>query len=126
VKRLTLFAILLLFTVACGKNTPPEILQVTQVENTRDVAGPYEVLAFVIDDFNVVSVELRYKVSAEEEVWVKMAPVSGDVWGADIPGQAVGSRVKYYVAATDGEQPDEEIAVFPATGEGVLYFDVVP
>jgi hypothetical protein len=126
VKRLTLFAILLLFTASCGKNTPPEILHVTQIDDTRDAAGPYEVLAFVIDDLNVVSVELRYKVSAEEEVWVKMAPVSGDVWGADIPGQAVDSRVKYYVAATDGEQPDEETAVFPPTGEGVLYFDVVP
>ena len=115
--RLVAIVCFLCFIVSCGENTAPEILHVTQLANADSSDGPYSVLAMVVDDKEVTSVELRYTVGNQKEVWLDMTRVNGDVWRADIPGQPSGTYISYFVVATDSEQPSEEIPIYPPTDD---------
>jgi len=124
--RLFSLAILALSIAACAENAPPEILDVTRLENTTDATGPYGVYATVVDDRSVKIVELRYRVDNEPEVILTMTNDTGNVYYDEIPGQAAGSRIFYFVAASDGEQSNDKIPTVPPLDEQPYYFDIFP
>ena len=80
--------------------TPPAITDTTDLPDTLDATGPYTVSATVTDDVAVAAATLSYRVDGGAFTDVPMT-AAGDVYSADIPGQAAGSLVEYYVTASD-------------------------
>ena len=85
---------------AAALASTPIVGFVTRVANTNDTAGPYRVQAEATDDGAVITAELSYTVSAGNPTSVDMQRTNG-VYTADIPGQATGSEIAYFVVVTD-------------------------
>jgi len=112
----------------------PDIVftNVSDLPDTSDETGPYTVDATVVGVVNppLSAVELVQRVNGGPWVTTSMTHLGGDDYTADIPGQARGSDVDYYLSATDGAGSTE---VFPRSGEErpfeffvgivVLFFD---
>lgn len=95
-------------------DTPPDIQDVTGLLTSTTTAA--RTVEAMITDINpsggaagVGSADLFYTVD-EGANWssVAMANTSGDIWAGDIPGQAAGTEVYYYVKATDVEGNSSE------------------
>lgn len=99
------FSSLLALTAAaaCAAPEGPRV-SVVAPPDTADTAGPYEVVAIVTDDGSVARAEVEW---FREGVTAAPAPLAmtaeGDRYRARIPGQPVGSVVKFTVRATDDE-----------------------
>lgn len=90
-------------------STNPIILT-TRLQNTLDETGPYVVEADVVDDGDICFVEFFYRVQSEDGVessTVEMtvsSPHSNPFrYTGNIPGQALGSTIIYYVNAVDDD-----------------------
>ncbi|MBN2288123.1 MAG: VCBS repeat-containing protein [Candidatus Glassbacteria bacterium] len=91
---------------------PPLIYFATEMENTEDNVGPYEILASVVDNFDF-KVMLLYTVSGNAFTdTVPMTRLSGGLLSAvilpdedkflqEIPGQAYNTIIKYFIMAVD-------------------------
>ncbi len=82
----------------------PAIAGVTQLDDTSDTAGPYTVQAAITDLTGVDSYALHYtSSSAGGPFTVPMVVVDAGTGlvEADIPGQATGTRVQYWITAAD-------------------------
>ena len=91
---------------------PPTFSGTTEHPNTGDTAGPYEISSTVIEYSDLVTLELYYNVSGNGWNAVPMSDAGGSLYTADIPGQAEGSLIKYYLTAQDAaglsaSDPDE-------------------
>ena len=99
--------LLLLFAASplgCGDNSAPLFLDVTVLTNAVSTIGPYEILVTVNDDTFIKKVELRYRIDDEEELQIQnMESLGGDVFRGAIPGQPVGTTVRYQIVAEDEE-----------------------
>jgi hypothetical protein len=115
----------LLLAFGCGDNRAPVFLAATQLADTHDSDGPYPVKAMVIDDEGVARVEVLYRVDpATDFTRSALLRVDDDRWQGAIPGQPVGSTIRYYYEAFDGEG---RRAVAPEGGtQGGWLFRVVP
>ena len=80
---------------------PPSITGVTNHADTADETGPYTIYATVSDNTELASVDFAYHVDGGEGVVDAMTAGVDDQYSYDIPGQAVGSYVTYYVTAVD-------------------------
>ena len=81
--------------------TPLDIVGTTDLEDTNDPFGPYEVITNVVDSVGIHSVTLFYSVDDDpfEEVSMVNQPIS--LYVGDIPGVALGSTVRYFIQAVD-------------------------
>ena len=85
----------------------PVIAKTEDLADTPDTAGPYYVRAIVYDShtsdrgFHPDAMVLKYTVDGGAEQQVNMKWVGNSMWRAGIPGQPVGSKIAYYVSATD-------------------------
>lgn len=120
--RNALFGIVLL-VAAC--DVTPVIRSVTKLGDTYDQVGPYVVLAEVSDPDGLDLVRLFYQPGSATTVELEMSEVSEGVFSGAIPGQAAGTRVKYFVLVDDADasvaEPPE--ALGPARAR--LSFDVL-
>jgi hypothetical protein len=90
----------------------------TVLTNTIDAAGPYPVSALITDDTSVQSATLHYSIDGGRTYSaVSMGP-AGRVYSAAIPGQPLGSVVRYYLSANDG---DENTGTDPANAPYTVY-----
>ncbi|MCC7143326.1 MAG: S8 family serine peptidase [Candidatus Eisenbacteria bacterium] len=79
----------------------PSITNVTNIGSTTNAVGPYVISATIQDGSTVSSAELHYKINGGADNVVPMPPNVG-IYSASIPGQPAGTRIDYYVRATDG------------------------
>ena len=108
----------------------PPVISATEVPaSTFDSAGPYSVSTHVVDPLSeVAGVSIFYSVDdGASFIEIPMTLVSGDEWSGDIPGQANGTKVSFYIRAVDTSSeanesfdpagaPDErhEFAILPS------------
>jgi len=97
---------------------PPEITATTELEALPDATGPYVVETTVSDYSDLGSVTLYYRVDGGLFSAVPMSAVRSGTYRGEIPGQAFGSYVEYYVEATDVALNS---AIDPAAAPGELY-----
>ncbi|MDH4036011.1 MAG: S8 family serine peptidase [Candidatus Krumholzibacteria bacterium] len=80
----------------------PSFSNVVVPASTFDTAGPYVVSADVRDLFSgLASVDMYYSLDGGPFVQVPMTPGTGDQWSASIGGQAQGTRIRFYMEASD-------------------------
>ncbi|NOZ55341.1 MAG: zinc carboxypeptidase, partial [Calditrichaeota bacterium] len=78
----------------------PQVAVVQRPRNTDDTAGPYAVVAQAWDDTAVTSVKLYYALDGDFQE-IEMTSTGDSLYTGDIPGQPLGSKVRFYVEATD-------------------------
>lgn len=79
----------------------PVISGVTRFDFTMDTVGPYVIDAVITDNTILASTSLFYSTDGTSFTEVAMAAMGNDVYEGEIPGQAVGTTVGYYISATD-------------------------
>ena len=104
--------------LASNAVNPPHLSDLSKPPYPSPVAAPVAVSVTVTDTGTVVNVTLYYSTSVAGEQSLPMASVGANVYQADIPGQAAGTLVTYYAAATDN---DGEIARTPLLGRERRY-----
>ena len=90
------------FSLWDGDIAGPSIDDVTELEDTEDIPGPYVVTARVEDNVELSFVQLSYTVNDGEIVTLAMQGAGGDLFEGLIPGQSPDSDVAYWVEASDG------------------------
>jgi RHS repeat-associated protein len=75
----------------------------TALSNTTNVAGPYTVTTQIRDDVSVQSASLLYSVNGGHTFTRVPMAANGNTFSATIPGQPLGTEVRYYVEATDAD-----------------------
>ncbi len=103
----------------------PTISGVTVPASTFDTAGPYPVTAHVGDLFSgVAGVSLFYSLNGGSYTEVPMTHGTGDSWSGPIPGEPQGSRLSFYVRATDNAG---NATTSPETAPAATYaFSILP
>ena len=98
-------------TLALGCETAdPEILGVTELQDTAGTLGPYHVTAEVVGIPDEIVVELHYQVTGAEEMSSQnMTWLGGHTWHGSIPGQPVGTTIDYFIAAARAEALDKPV-----------------
>ncbi len=94
--------------------------------STFDTVGPYTVTSTIVDALSGVASAMMYYSVDEGMTWndVVMAAAGGDDWAADIPGQASGTRVRFYLTAEDA---NANPSVDPAGAPAAWYeFGIMP
>jgi hypothetical protein len=86
-----------------GSVVPPRVSLVSAPVDTQLIDGPFVVELEVVDDDALVGVTVTYAADDGPPVPVAAAPVSGDVWRAELPGQPPGTVVTWFAEATDGD-----------------------
>jgi len=102
---------------------PPRVSATVDYGNTYNTAGPYVITSNVSDESKVASVVLSYDVGVG---WidVSMDSIGNNIYQASIPGQPIGTTVKYYITATDD---DANSITDPADAPDVYYgFCILP
>jgi len=100
-------------------NWAPTISNVTELPYTQDTVGPYTIEADIADNVGVDIAILFYNIDGGSFSTASMADMGDGVYAADIPGQAVGSTIGYYILAMD-EEGNEGYS--PADAPGDLYY----
>jgi len=93
-------------------STNPIIANTTQLENSLNEAGPYVVEADILDDGSIQSASLTFQVVGQNAVPVPMNLVSGHHYRGEIPGQALGTNITYFVKASDTDGNETQDANF--------------
>ncbi len=86
-----------------GEIIPPEIVH-TPLNDTEDTVNPYTVLADITDDSGIASASVFYQVDLGGFIEVPMTPGVPPQYSGDIPAQAVGSQIDYYIQAVDASE----------------------
>lgn len=82
-------------------STNPIVANTTRLENTLDETGPYVVECDALDDGTVQSATLTYQVGSNAAADVSMTASGSGHYRGEIPGQALGSTIVYFVTAVD-------------------------
>ncbi|HET6348359.1 MAG TPA: S8 family serine peptidase [Candidatus Krumholzibacteria bacterium] len=103
----------------------PTISNVAVPASSFNTSGPYTVSADVTDLFSgVAGVSMFYSVNGGSYMQVAMTHGSGNSWSGDIPGQSSGSRLTFYLQASDNAG---NLTVDPAGAPGAHYaFSILP
>ncbi len=102
----------------------PEITAVDDPRTIPDPTGPYEIHATIRDMSSIESATLYYRVNLAS--WQQTAmSATGDVYAGPIPGQIAGSRIDFYVTASDVGQNH---SIFPpnAPDEFITFYVTIP
>jgi hypothetical protein len=76
------------------------VIATQRLKNTLDTTGPYVVEADIVDDGGIGEAKLTYQVGASP-VEVAMTSVGNSRYRGQIPGQALGTTIVYFVTAMD-------------------------
>jgi len=91
----------------------PIISLTKEYGNTKDVAGPYNISSFVIDDSSLSSVKLIYYLNGStRRDTLEMKVEEDQKYLAGIPGQPFGITVSYYVVAYDAQTNRSQSRIF--------------
>jgi hypothetical protein len=113
---LALGAFVVMLALGC-ETADPEILRVTELQDTAGTLGPYHVTAEVVGIPDEIVVQLFYRVDGTEELnELDMTWIGGHVWHVAIPGHPVGTTIDYFVAVARADALDKPITM----PEGVL------
>ncbi|MCB9759214.1 MAG: hypothetical protein H6739_05200 [Alphaproteobacteria bacterium] len=97
-----------------GDIAPPRVGDLTVLQDTEDLDGPYVVQAGAVDNAVGVTVTLNYAFDGGPLQSVGMQHVGGDLYRGEIPGPGVpDTTIAYFVEATDGANA----ASVPADGD---------
>ncbi|MCA9562242.1 MAG: thrombospondin type 3 repeat-containing protein [Myxococcales bacterium] len=120
----TILALLAALTVsACTSDRGPIIAETTVLQSTSNEIGPYEVGARVYADNGVSTVTLHYSINGGETQDQLMSWLGEASFESQIPGQPIGSEIRYWVTATDHEN---NAAADPADApSSAFYFRVI-
>lgn len=102
--RIAFIAMGLLLCVACADDSPPVLIDVTELPDTTDAVGPYTVTVVAKDDRGIESVTLHYTADQTPDPAfkaVEMTIVEGDLYTGEIAGFPAGAEVRYFVDAGD-------------------------
>ncbi|MCG8404748.1 MAG: FG-GAP-like repeat-containing protein [Phycisphaerales bacterium] len=107
---------------------PPDVERTEQLSDTSDLAGPYIVRAAIFDGitsdrgFFDKGVFLHYSVNGGPVQPVEMQWSGNSLWRGEIPGQACGGTVEYFVTAADWNNNigTGDTKAFTVTGGGPL------
>ncbi|KPL10400.1 hypothetical protein AMJ71_03245 [candidate division TA06 bacterium SM1_40] len=82
--------------------TPPVLAACSHPPDTYDTLGPYAVTVTGFDNTLLLDADLLYR-AGEEPTFdsLAMRPVGGSLFRGEIPGQAPGTVIRYYVEARD-------------------------
>ena len=86
---------------------PPTIVRTEELEDTDETDGPYVIRAAITDgmtsdrNFFDNGIYLHYTVNGGEEQIVTMRWSGGQIYRGEIPGQAGGGTIEYFVRAID-------------------------
>jgi len=90
-----------------GDAAPPGLSDLTLLEDTQDISGPYAVSVTAVDDAQLAEVQLIYQIDGGASTAVSMVDGGGGRYTADLPGQPPDTRISYSVVASDGENTAE-------------------
>jgi len=95
----------------------PQVSNTTCLVATDDTAGPYVIETTATDNSGFVVARLHYRIG---QTWVQisMSSLGGNRFAGNIPGQAFGTSVDYYVEALDAQQNS---ATDPPGAPGVTF-----
>ncbi|MBT7310315.1 T9SS type A sorting domain-containing protein, partial [bacterium] len=80
----------------------PFIVNTTVLEGTDDTTGPYVVNTTIADFSGVADMHFYYMTSGSGAInELTLNATGGNDYAASIPGQATGTRVRYWITATD-------------------------
>jgi hypothetical protein len=85
-----------------GDPVPPRLAVRSAPVDTDDLAGPYDVLVWAVDDAGPVSGALAWSTPTDSGA-LPLEPGADDTFTAAIPAQPPGTAVTWSVAVTDGE-----------------------
>lgn len=111
-----------LLLLLCASCAEPLIESTTQLETTPDTTGPYRVRSVVIGAHHSDRIELFYNAvdrDPDRYIPLLMDPVDEDgraaeLFAGEIPGQAAGTTIRYYIAV---ERDGERVAEDPVGGD---------
>jgi hypothetical protein len=75
----------------------------TVLPDTANVAGPYTITTQIRDDVGVQTASLLYSVDGGHTFTRVPMSANGNTFDVSIPGQPLGTEVRYYVEATDAD-----------------------
>lgn len=119
-------ALLCLGLVGCGE-VQTTIHETSEVWDTDDNQGPYQVFATVESDLKPLKVSLVYTTDGwKTRKTLTMESISTDVYRAQLPGQKAGTRIEYFVMAEDGDSnkitdPKEAVNYLQGVNKGLTY-----
>ena len=96
-----------------GDPVPPIIQEVTELEDTQDVSGPYVIHAEVSDDLVDPEVTLWWSTGGGGQNSIAMENVDADLYRGEIQGVNPGTRVTWWIRADDGTNTTS----WPASGK---------
>lgn len=91
--------------IGFGDVVPAVISGISFAPTVPSSSDDITVSATIVDDGSVASATIYYALGINSTDWktVAMTNDNGDDWSGDIPKQADGSLIKYYIEATDNE-----------------------
>lgn len=102
----------------------PLLISHQALPDTEDDQNPYAVVANIRHRSGIASANLYWRLTGESDYqMVNMMATDNDNWEADIPAQAFGSTIEYYIQAT-AISGKEQVRPMPAP-EGYWSFDVL-
>lgn len=83
------------------EEAPFMIFGTTDLEDTNDPRGPYEVFTNIVDSIPLARTTLHYRAGSVPFEEVGLRSEFGNVFTAEIPGHSFWSTVSYYIQAVD-------------------------
>ena len=78
----------------------PLLISHQQLSNTTDNINPQNIEALIMHRSGILSATLNFKKETDSSFSsISMTNISGNQWAGDIPAQAAGSSVKYFISA---------------------------
>jgi uncharacterized protein (TIGR03382 family) len=99
-----------------GDVVAPTLAPLSVPADTQDLDGPYSVELDIVDDRGVASAIVWAEVRGDLIAVPMVPPATGVRWHADLPGQAPGTTVSYWVEATDGQN----VGRWPSAGSAAF------
>ena len=101
-----------------GDPVPPVIQEVSELPDTQDLNGPYIVHAVVSDDLSEPEAQVHWQQGTANPASAAMTHLGANLYRGEIPAMPVGSRIRWWIGATDGQN----FTTWPT--EGKARFDV--
>jgi len=87
---------------ACGHVAPPQV-DVLALPDTTDTGGPYELTVAIRAEAPIVRAAVFRFIQSDAARPIALEHRDGDRWSAQLPGEPVGTEVRYRVEVQDDE-----------------------
>ncbi|MDP6955711.1 MAG: S8 family serine peptidase, partial [Planctomycetota bacterium] len=102
-------------------NEPPVFDAIAGPTGVRHRRGPFPLSAQATDAHGVIAVNLHYSVNGKQWQSSPLVPAGGDLFSGQIPAQAFGDRIRWYLEASDG-WPTPNLSAAPLGAPGLDHF----